>query len=57
MIEIARQVIVVADHSKLARTTTSTIAPLDKVHVVITDNGADPAVVEKLRQKTQVILV
>ena len=57
MIEIARQVIVVADHSKLGRTTTSTIAPLDKVDVVITDNEADVTVVEVLRQKTQVILV
>jgi DeoR family fructose operon transcriptional repressor len=57
MLEIARQVIVVADHSKLGRTTTSTIAPLDRVHVVITDNGADPVIVEELRQKTQVILV
>lgn len=57
MIEIARQVIVVADHSKLGRTTTSNIAALDKVHVVITDNGADPAIIEELRQKTQVILV
>ncbi|NMC46585.1 MAG: DeoR/GlpR transcriptional regulator [Chloroflexi bacterium] len=57
MIEIARQVIVVADHSKLGRTTTSNIAPLDKVNVVITDNGADPAIVEELRRKTQVVLV
>ncbi|GIP38001.1 GntR family transcriptional regulator [Paenibacillus sp. J31TS4] len=37
MISIAKQVIIVADHSKFGKVTFSHIAPLDVVHTVITD--------------------
>ena len=38
-IEIARTVIVVADHSKFRRTALSVIAPLSEIDYVVTDSG------------------
>lgn len=57
MMSIAQESIVVADHSKLGRTTTAAIAPLYKVDLVITDDQVDPQIVEKIKQKTAVKIV
>ena len=57
MMDIAKESIVVVDHSKLGRTTTSSFAPLEKVDLVLTDDRADPEMVEKIRQLTSVKLV
>lgn len=57
MIASARQVVVVADHTKLGRVAFATFAPLASVHVLITDRGADPEAVRQLTaQGLQVIL-
>jgi len=51
MIAISRQVIAVADSSKLMRRNISLIARVEQLHMLITDSGADPAVVEELQRR------
>ena len=48
MIEISRQVIAVADSSKLLRRNISLIARVEQLHMLITDGGANPDVVAEL---------
>ncbi|MEP6502043.1 MAG: DeoR/GlpR family DNA-binding transcription regulator [Betaproteobacteria bacterium] len=57
MIRISRQVIAVADSSKLLRRNLSVIASVDQLHILITDTGANPETVEGLRRRgVEVIL-
>jgi DeoR family transcriptional regulator of aga operon len=51
MIRSARQVVAVTDSSKLLRRNLSVIAPVEQVHLVITDRGASPAAVEAIRAR------
>jgi DeoR family transcriptional regulator of aga operon len=51
MISISRQVIAVADSSKLMRRNVSRIARVEQLHMLITDSAADPAVVAELRRR------
>ncbi len=54
MIEVARTVIVVADHSKFGRTALSVIAPLEAVDYIVTDSASRSAVAsmsEKFKKK------
>ena len=51
MIEIAREVVVVADSSKFQRCSLSVIAQLDKVNKVITDDKAPAELVAALRAR------
>jgi DeoR family transcriptional regulator of aga operon len=51
MIEISRQVIVVADSSKLMRRNISLIARVEQLHMLITDTGAGPDVVAELERR------
>ena len=51
MIAISRQVIVVADSSKLMRRNISLIARVEQLHMLITDTGANPEVVAELRRR------
>jgi DeoR/GlpR family transcriptional regulator of sugar metabolism len=48
LVAAARQVIVLADHSKLGRDTMCQTVPTQRIDVLITDSGADPAVVQAL---------
>lgn len=48
MAAAAERVIVVADASKLGRVSLGTIAPLDRVDLLVTNDGADPALVADL---------
>lgn len=58
MIQISREVVVVADASKFQRRSLSIISKLDAVHKVITDSGAPVEMVEALRgQGVDVIIV
>ncbi len=50
MIRSARQVILVADHTKFGRQSTAKIADLEAVHCVITDHEIPPEVPVALRQ-------
>jgi DeoR family transcriptional regulator of aga operon len=51
MIAISRQVIAVADSSKLMRRNISLIARVDQLHMLITDTGAHPDVVAELERR------
>jgi DeoR family transcriptional regulator of aga operon len=51
MIAIAREVVVVADSSKLMRRNVSLIARIDQLHMLITDRGAPEEAVQELRDR------
>jgi len=51
MIRIARQVVVVADSSKLIRRNISLIAKVEQIHMLITDSAAPEAAVEEFRRR------
>ena len=51
MMKIARQVIAVADASKLMKRNLSVIAGVEQLDMLITDAGADPAIVDELRRR------
>ncbi|HEY2686058.1 MAG TPA: DeoR/GlpR family DNA-binding transcription regulator [Steroidobacteraceae bacterium] len=51
MIQISRQVIAVADSSKLLRRNVSVIARVEQLHMLITDSNARPDVVGDLRAR------
>jgi DeoR family transcriptional regulator of aga operon len=50
LIDRAQRIVVVCDHTKLGRATFAQIAPLEIVHEVVTDSGADPAQVRELER-------
>ncbi|WP_159944826.1 MULTISPECIES: DeoR/GlpR family DNA-binding transcription regulator [unclassified Nocardiopsis] len=50
LVEAAARLVVAADHSKWGTVGISTIAPLDRCDVLVTDSGADPAVRETLSE-------
>ncbi len=51
MIRIARQVVVVADSSKLIRRNISLIAKVEQIHMLITDSAAPDTAVKELRRR------
>ncbi len=57
MIQVSREVIVVADSSKFQRRSLSVIARLDAVHRVVTDSGASPEVLAALRARNVEVTV
>ena len=52
MIQVSREVVVVADSTKFHRRSLSVIAKLDSVHKIITDEGAMPDMVANLRARS-----
>jgi len=57
MIKVTREVTVVADSSKFFRRTLSSIATLDDVHRIITDDKVDPQVVAAVRARSIEVIV
>jgi DeoR family transcriptional regulator of aga operon len=57
MIQVSREVVVVADSSKFQRRSLSVIAKLDAVHRIITDAGAGADVLAALRARNVDVLV
>ncbi len=58
LIKAANQVIVVADHSKLQKTALYSFSTLADIEILITDKGADPAVLKELQvHDIEVVLV
>ena len=51
MVSRARQVIIVADASKLGVVAFARICPTDKVSTLVTDSSAEPGVVARLRDR------
>ncbi|MFO3797232.1 MAG: DeoR/GlpR family DNA-binding transcription regulator [Anaerolineales bacterium] len=50
MIQTAKECIVVADSSKINRIAFTHIAPLNQIHTLITDSGADAGAIQQLRE-------
>ena len=50
MLEIARQVIIVADHTKFARGAMIPLAPLEAAHIVVSDNLLEPQYQDMLQK-------
>jgi len=57
MVEISKINYVVADHSKLGRSTSSHITNLENIDVLITGKEANPEILAQLQKKVEVILV
>jgi DeoR family transcriptional regulator of aga operon len=57
MIQVSREVVVVADASKFQRRSLSVIARLDAVHKLITDSGTSPAAIAALRARNIDVIV
>src|SRR5262245_52721141 len=58
MIEVSQEVVAVTDASKFHRRSLSVIAPVEKLHKLITDTTASPEIVDALRARgVEVILV
>jgi len=51
MIRISRQVVVVADSSKLLRRNVSVIAKVEQIHTLITDTGAPKNAVDAMQRR------
>jgi DeoR/GlpR family transcriptional regulator of sugar metabolism len=51
MIEVSRQVVIVADHTKFGRAAMFPLAPLGAAHVVVSDADLDPRYQDMLRAK------
>ena len=51
MLEVARKVIIVSDHTKFGRGALIPLAPLDAVDVVVSDTGLDPEAQSWLRSR------
>lgn len=57
MIKCARQVCILADHTKFNLTFASLIAPLNVVHTLITDAGIDPEVAQQMNGAIPQVIV
>jgi DeoR family fructose operon transcriptional repressor len=51
MIASAKEVIVLADHTKLGKMALATVCPLSAIHKVVTDDQADPRLIARLEEK------
>ncbi len=56
MMRAAREVVVLADHSKLGRNTLGVIGPLSAAAALVTGEKADPSLLKDLQQFTKVIV-
>ena len=57
MIERSREVIVVADHTKLGRSAFCRAAPIDAIDTIVTDDQADPGVLDAFREAGVAVIV
>ena len=49
MVAAAKTVVALVDHTKWGKVSFATFCPLDRVHLIITDTSAPPAMVERVR--------
>jgi len=57
MIQVSREVVVVADSTKFQRRSLSVIARVEAVHKVITDSGVTPEIVTALRARNVDVVI
>jgi len=57
ILKIGREVILVADHTKVNRVATALLAPLDSMQIFVTDTKADKKFIQALKKNgTQVVI-
>jgi DeoR/GlpR family transcriptional regulator of sugar metabolism len=57
ILKIGREVIIVADHTKVNRVSTVLLAPLDAVHTFVTNEQADKKFVQALKKQNIKVIV
>jgi DeoR family transcriptional regulator of aga operon len=57
ILAIGKNVIVVADHTKCGKTSTSLVAPIRSIHTLVTDTGVDPDCIQTLRDQGVEVLL
>jgi len=57
MISDVREVVVVADHSKLGKSALHRVAPIEAVSVLVTDDGADEDLIEAFRSAGVAVVI
>jgi DeoR family transcriptional regulator, fructose operon transcriptional repressor len=57
MLQASQRVVVVTDHSKLGRVSTSSIIPLDQANLLITGQEAEQGILEQLSEHIEVMAV
>ena len=57
VLKIGREVIIVADHTKVNRVSTALLAPLKNIHTLVTDSKADKKFVQALKKQGINVLV
>ena len=57
ILKIGREVIIVADHTKVNRVSTALLAPLDSMQTFVTDAKADKKFVTALKKKGIEVIV
>ena len=57
ILKIGREVIIVADHTKVNRVSTALLAPLDVMHMFVTDSEADKKFLSALKKKGIEVMV
>ncbi len=51
ILRAGRDIIIVADHTKFGRAATVLLAPLEKIHTLVTDHSSDPEFINALEKK------
>jgi DeoR/GlpR family transcriptional regulator of sugar metabolism len=51
ILQMGSKVFIVADHTKFGRISTVYVAPIEKVHTIITDNQVDPSQLELIKSR------
>jgi DeoR/GlpR family transcriptional regulator of sugar metabolism len=51
ILQIGREIIVAADHTKFGVVSTAFLAPLNAIHTIVTDSGTDPGFIAALREQ------
>jgi DeoR/GlpR family transcriptional regulator of sugar metabolism len=57
ILKIGREIIIVADHTKINRVSTALLAPLKSVHTLVTDAGADTKFIQALKKQDITVIV
>jgi len=57
MIEASKQLIVIADHTKIGQKKLIPIAPIERINILVTDNPADKEMLDILRKKGIKVLI
>ena len=57
ILKIGREVIIVADHSKVNRVSTVLLAPLDVMHTFVTDSSSDKKFIQSLKKQNVKVIM